>query len=528
VSEPGAPGAPTRPARRWPLLRWLAPAPPFDGSGAAAPVAQALSLLQSQPLATAPTLQHSITIIAAGRWQSADDAAQADAVVASFIDAFTVGEFSRHAIAINLVLPEGHPLSAQATANGMRVATVGRANAGPFALLRELQKLQLQRGFRLLVAATPAAHRAAIVYKSLSAWPVPVLRMRYPGSPYIAQGGFAHWFHNQWIAANLLLTQADLAVRRQSRPQATLDMENPVCLEQSGLTSGQMLARTACALLPDVTRASHAHIGLTYITHFYCNQSNIDAVVSLLRGYSLYPRQILDRIHFVIVDDGSPVQYEVPSFNLNLTWLKIDQDIRWNQSGARNLGAVYAKSDSILLTDVDHVFGADALQALLARGSCGKRLYRIHRRDPHSGEFVCSHPNIFLMSRARFFEFGGYDEEFAGSYGAEDARFAKHQQAHGTLLRHLPKAIYCEDRAEIDRDHGYHSLQRDYSFNTPIDSRKKLELVHFGAAGGHARRSLNFTWSTLSEQSRPAVELVRLDRSWWGPRRLLRMLSPRW
>ena len=87
-----------------------------------------------------------------------------------------------------------------------------------------------------------------------------------------------------------------------------------------------------------------SHIRLSYITHFYCDQNNIDSVVSLLREYETFAPDLLDCVEFVIVDDGSPVSYEIPRFNLNLRWIKINENIAWNQAGARNLGALYAHS----------------------------------------------------------------------------------------------------------------------------------------------------------------------------------------
>jgi len=63
---------------------------------------------------------------------------------------------------------------------------------------------------------------------------------------------------------------------------------------------------------------------------------------------------LLDVIEFIIIDDGSPLHYEIPEFNLNLRWIKINENIKWNQAGARNLGVLSAKSDKF--TDLDHVF----------------------------------------------------------------------------------------------------------------------------------------------------------------------------
>src|SRR5690606_35034604 len=131
-------------------------------------------------------------------------------------------------------------------------------------------------------------------------------------------------------------------------------------------------------------------------------------IKSLLEKYAEYPSGILDRIHFVIVDDGSPIPYDIPDVDLNLTWLKITEDIPWNNPGARNLGVTYAKSDKIVLTDIDHEFPIETLQHMLERGECGRFFFKFRRL--YQGAFLKhSHPNIFLMSRGRFMRLWGYD-----------------------------------------------------------------------------------------------------------------------
>ncbi|PIJ48574.1 glycosyltransferase group 2 [Erwinia sp. OLTSP20] len=256
------------------------------------------------------------------------------------------------------------------------------------------------------------------------------------------------------------------------------------------------------------------HIRLTYVTHFYCNQGNIDSVLSLLRSYEHYPKDILDSTHFVIVDDCSSVEYEVPALNLNLTWLRIDDDIPWNQGGARNLGVTYAKSDKILMTDLDHQLPEDTFRYLITHKNPGRSFYKIYRNDPATGKLIKGHSNLFFMSRARFFRHHGYDEEFCGHYGAEDYRFVKYHKYHGSVQRYLPRRIRCDIR-EIDRESSYHSLNRDLSFNTPVDLKKAEEIATYGAEHGHSRNFLNFRWHIVTISSRTPDKPQ--PRRWWKP-----------
>ncbi|MEN3262008.1 glycosyltransferase family 2 protein [Sodalis endosymbiont of Spalangia cameroni] len=255
------------------------------------------------------------------------------------------------------------------------------------------------------------------------------------------------------------------------------------------------------------------HIKLTYITHFHCNQENINSVNRLLEQYEKYSSSVLDHLEFIIVDDGSPVSYKISDFNLNLTWLKINEDIPWNQSGARNLGVTYAKSDKIIITDLDHTFPEKTLKYLINRRNPGRSFYKLYRKSQLTPGVMKGHSNIFFMSRARYFRHHGYDEEFAGHYGYEEVRFVKYQKYHGSKLKYLPKKIICIER-KIDRDNSYHTLVRDLSYNAKIDKRKKEEVCLYGAEYGHSRLYLNFSWDVSKHIHRPKP-LYRCTRRCW-------------
>lgn len=255
-------------------------------------------------------------------------------------------------------------------------------------------------------------------------------------------------------------------------------------------------------------------IRLTYITHFYFDQKSPDTLLDLLHKYESYSSSLLDQMHFVIVDDCSPLEFEIPEFKLNLTWLRITDDIRWNQGGARNLGATYAKSDKILLSDLDLEFPEHTLQRMVDARNPGKHFYKIYRKDRETSAIRKGHPNTFFMSRGRFIRLYGYDEEFSGGYGAEDYRFVKFFKYHGSWQHHLPKRFYCHKRTEINRDGAYHSLKRDFSRNTPIDQRKRSELLEWGAEGGHSRMFLNFRWE-LKRQFWRAKDVPKPRKRYW-------------
>jgi glycosyltransferase involved in cell wall biosynthesis len=256
------------------------------------------------------------------------------------------------------------------------------------------------------------------------------------------------------------------------------------------------------------------HIKLSYVVHFYLNQEKVSAVMDLLRRYEKYSPELLDHMQFVAVDDGSPMEYEIPEFNLNIIWLRITEDIPWNQGGARNLGVLYAKSDKVLMTDLDFEFPEDTLIKMAGMKECGRHFYKIHTKDPSTGRVTRGHPNTFLMSRARFLRFFGCDEEFCGHYGYEDVRFVKVQKYHGSRQLYLNRNYTCFRRQDLDRSRDYHSLVRDLAFNKPIDDRKKKEVETYGPESGYSRIFLNFHWEIVRENFRETEFKPRKRRLW--------------
>ena len=47
-----------------------------------------------------------------------------------------------------------------------------------------------------------------------------------------------------------------------------------------------------------------SHIELSYVTTFYFNQTDSSSLLELLRRYASYPGDLLDRLQFLLVDDG--------------------------------------------------------------------------------------------------------------------------------------------------------------------------------------------------------------------------------
>lgn len=264
-------------------------------------------------------------------------------------------------------------------------------------------------------------------------------------------------------------------------------------------------------------------IGLSVVIPCYIDRGDHRSIHALLRTYNGYGADLLDRVEFILVDDGSPVPVELPAgIALNLRLLRVEDHIPWNQGGARNLGAVMARCERLFMTDLDHRVPEATLRHLLERRLPGRHLYKLARVDT-AGQPLASHPNTLLMGRSRFLGLFGYDEEFAGHYGYEDGMFIRWQRYNGTVIGALPPGFPVVFRG-AGADSG-HALTRDKSRNAALRDRKKREWTAWGENGGHSRRFLAFRWRLVEDRVRPepawTPPRAPLWKALWWLRRLL-------
>lgn len=234
-----------------------------------------------------------------------------------------------------------------------------------------------------------------------------------------------------------------------------------------------------------------SHIRLSYVLPVYLDGPYIFLLEHLLRTYNAYSRDILDRVQFVIVDDGSPTPVSIPhDIDLNILLLRINEDIPWTQPGARNLGVVYSRSDKVLLTDLDHQIPEQTFAYVLKMRNPKRAIFRMRRIDER-GCPIKPHPNTFVLSRARFLLYYGYDEDFSGHYGFDDTMFRRWQRNHGTRFLYLPSSCFC--RTQRNSTICGHHLKRDLAHNRTLAQRKKQLWKEFGPEVGHSRRFLDFS-----------------------------------
>ena len=181
---------------------------------------------------------------------------------------------------------------------------------------------------------------------------------------------------------------------------------------------------------------------ITVAMPFYRNQGMLRLH---LETWASYAPEVLDRLRFIIVDDGSPEPAEpvirdaiggcagnmavklarigkigghiFPSGQISLYRVEIDRPWAWDC--ARNIAMHHAPDGWCLLTDIDHLLTAENAARLVYTPLKPGRFYTPGRRRAVDGEPYKPHPNSFVLERSLFWDAGGYDEDFTGVYGKD-------------------------------------------------------------------------------------------------------------
>ena len=166
----------------------------------------------------------------------------------------------------------------------------------------------------------------------------------------------------------------------------------------------------------------------------------------------------------IIIDDHS----EVPVQTKYEAW-RIDDDIPWNQPGAKNLGMHVAPDGWILLHDIDHYFPDLGLINEMEKET--GTVYRF-RRCYNDGIEIDSHLSALLIERNTFWNSGGFNECFSGSYGYDDIEFIERLLRMGVKFRicNIFSIIYDAEQARCTLSRKSYSNYALYKKCSTVES----------------------------------------------------------
>jgi glycosyltransferase involved in cell wall biosynthesis len=141
-------------------------------------------------------------------------------------------------------------------------------------------------------------------------------------------------------------------------------------------------------------------------------------IEAIRRHYEYIMNSTLPPLEWIIVNDGCVVGIRPALLELkgiSIVYAKIPIDIKWNLSGATNLGIWLSAGNVISLEECDHYpmpnYYAQALRAL---GNGADRFYAHYVNEPGRPPGNC------VIKKNILTDIGGYDEDFAGNYGYDD------------------------------------------------------------------------------------------------------------
>lgn len=233
---------------------------------------------------------------------------------------------------------------------------------------------------------------------------------------------------------------------------------------------------------------------ITLCMPYYLNSGMLREHYRRIKGL---PTVIRDNLEVLIVDDGSP---ELPAWGEELgcalSVYRISVDVRWNQDAARNIAAHHAKTQWLLLTDIDHLVPRQTLERIMAGPLEKHRVYRFGRVSAPLLDPYKPHPNSWFMTKGTYEKIGGYDERFAGLYGT-DAEFRDRVNQHATTI--MLKEVLIRVPREVIAD----ASTTTYLRKQPQD--------HEGIPRIKAQRALNPNW--IPERLTFPYELVWSNRA---------------
>jgi len=228
---------------------------------------------------------------------------------------------------------------------------------------------------------------------------------------------------------------------------------------------------------------------LSLISHYY---NSHDKAQELIDHLTQAKPETLEHLELIIVDDCSDEERMLTAPNFSLKYLRIIDDIPWNQAGARNLGALTSEGRWQLFFDIDQRISYEGLDYVVEHcdGLSDNVMHYFlvnNFIDSNTNEQLLTHPNTFLVNSIKFRINGLYDEDFAGNYGYEDLYLPYLWERNGGVRAVLGNEFYF-----TDQHFKTTSLNRDLEPNKIISSHKLMNGLK------RPKSLLRFEWKIQS------------------------------
>ena len=189
-----------------------------------------------------------------------------------------------------------------------------------------------------------------------------------------------------------------------------------------------------------------------------------------------------EKVKFQIIDDGSLEKLidkiNLESIrNLDLSIYRINQDIKWNIPGVRNLGATVCETEFVLFCDMDQYFEKEDIYKLCQKANEELEENKFYTFSRKGRERTAG---TMLISLSNFWNCGGYDEDLAGNYGYNDPLLRKQLNAIN-ITEYTFEDIFCkqiEADCKLDRS-GLNKNKKKMQKKEKLLPRKQLNILNF-------------------------------------------------
>lgn len=179
-------------------------------------------------------------------------------------------------------------------------------------------------------------------------------------------------------------------------------------------------------------------------------------------------------LEIIIVDDHSsaPIDLKLIERNvkqkIKVIW--VEDDVTWNDLGARNIGAAVAKGQRLIMSDFDCAVTSQLVQFLKEYDQPKDVIafpclqFNSNNKYGDHGKIGKFHCNSFVIWNEMFKRLGGYDEDFCGGWGYGDIYFTDLMAPHFGLKKAIlnPPAYF-----RYFRGHNF----GEYSVGRPGEQR---------------------------------------------------------
>lgn len=208
----------------------------------------------------------------------------------------------------------------------------------------------------------------------------------------------------------------------------------------------------------------------------YYNQKK-EVLLKHINYWNSFDKYTKRKYSFFIIDDCSKIPInellkDTYFKNLDISFYRVQEDLKYNIGGVRNLGAKECKTPWYVILDMDTLISPKMAKELvdLALNNKNKNFaFKFNRKVINNENHIKHnkiHPAVCLIEKEIYWKIGGCDEDFVGNYGSTDPHFWWRSKDIIEVIQ--KKDIFIEYISE-----GECEMERDTSNNMKLLEVKK-------------------------------------------------------